>query len=120
MRWVNPRVILARGASAGTDPPYGVGSATGSMAKQESLWLSRWEKCPGRAFSRKGASPRDRECPFTSCRQATNYALRRGARCSTAFNNDRDGQAVRKGDAAKDAGAWRPRPIAMTTAVPGG
>ena len=41
MRWVNPRVILARGASAGTDPPYGVGSATGSMAKQESLWLSR-------------------------------------------------------------------------------
>ena len=64
MRWVNPRVILARGASAGTDPPYGVGSATGSMAKQESLWLSRWEKCPGRAFSRKGTSPRDRECPL--------------------------------------------------------
>ena len=29
MRWVNPRVIPARGGSAGTDPPYGVGLRDG-------------------------------------------------------------------------------------------
>jgi hypothetical protein len=34
------------------------------------------------------------------------------------FMNDRHGQAVRNGDAAKDAGAWKPRPTAMTTAAP--
>ena len=29
MRWVNSRVIPARGASAGTEPPYGVGLRDG-------------------------------------------------------------------------------------------
>ena len=64
MRWVNPRVIPARGVSAGTDPPYGVGLRDGLYGQAGVALAFEMGEVPQTCVQSQGSSPRDRECPL--------------------------------------------------------
>ena len=118
MRWVNSRVIPARGASAGTEPPYGVGLRDGLYGQAGvALAFEMREMPPPCVQSHGGIAERSR-MPLHELQAVYNLRASKGREMFNCFNNDRHGQAVRNGDAATDAGAWRPRPTAVTTAVP--
>ena len=98
MRWVNSRVIPARGASAGTEPPYGVGLRDGLYGQAGvALAFEMREMPPPCVQSHGGIAERSR-MPLHELQAVYNLRASEGREMFNCFNNDRHGHGVRKAE----------------------